>query len=249
MKQNKETWAVLADLHWDYVNKKALETTNKILKDLKPDVVVFLGDCCDYEGISKYTMKDYGDGVDSCEEELISFKEGFNEICKSAGNPRTMFCMGNHDGQRVEKLLSKLKAKHKNREYKDVKKALDFREHFKDSKIVDYNDYIKKGSLIFTHGEFHNDNHSKTHALRYGTDVLYGHLHTFQSCTLPLKAKNKAIQAISMPCLCELNPTYRNNRSSSWVNGMAVVTFLDNNHFIDIIQYKNNKTFYNGKQY
>ena len=76
MNKKPETWAVLADLHWDYVNHKALDITHKILKDLKPDVLLFLGDCCDYEGISKYTMKDYGDGVDACEEELSSFKKG-----------------------------------------------------------------------------------------------------------------------------------------------------------------------------
>ena len=34
----------------------------------------------DYDGISKFTLKEYGDGVDECEEELESFKKGWQEL-------------------------------------------------------------------------------------------------------------------------------------------------------------------------
>jgi len=248
MNEKTEVYAVVTDLHWSYVNPKALEITHKILRDLKPDVLITLGDSCDYDGIFKYTMKDYGAGVDECEEELKSFKIGWNELLKSAGNPKQKMCLGNHEGARVEKLLSKLKAKNKSREYRDVKRALDFKEHFKEAQIVNYNDYIKVGGMLFTHGEFHNNNHAKTHALRYGSDVMYGHLHTLEVATIAQKAKTK-VQAYSIPCLCQTNPTYRENRSSSWVNGMAVVTFMRGKHFVEVVQYKNNKVIFRGKQY
>ena len=53
-------------------------------------------------------------------------------------------CLGNHNGERVEKMLYKLESKKMNREAKDVKHSLDFKLNFPDVKIVPYNSYIKK---------------------------------------------------------------------------------------------------------
>jgi len=249
MNNDKETYLVLADFHWKHVNKNSLSLAHQIAKDLKPDVLVSLGDSADYEGISKFTLKEYGDGVNECEKELKAFKIGWKELLVSAGHPKEIILLGNHDGQRVEKMLAKLKAKKKTREYNDVKRALDFREHFPNAKVIDYNKFYKKNDLLLTHGEFHNANHTKTHAQRYCFNMLYGHIHSFSVYTMALKAIGKVITATSMPCMCNLNPEYLGNRSNSWVNGLAVVTFYNGTHNIEIVQFKKNKAMFRGKLY
>ena len=48
--------------------KKHSQSLHKIARELKPDVLCSLGDNVDYDGIGKFTLKNYGDGVDECEE-------------------------------------------------------------------------------------------------------------------------------------------------------------------------------------
>ncbi len=243
-----ETWLIPADFHWKFVDKSTLEKLHKVAKEIKPDVLCSLGDEVDYDGISKFTLKHYGDGLDECEEELKSFKLGWEELVKSCGNPKQIMCLGNHNGERVEKMLYKLESRKMSREAKDVKHSLDFKLNFPDVKIVPYNSYIKKNGLILTHGEFHNDNHTKTHALRYNCDVVYGHMHSVNCYSLSQKGSNKVKKAISLPCMCNTNPRYRGNKSSAWTNGFAVITFYDATYSIEIIEVKNNKAIFRGKE-
>ena len=249
MKKDIETWICVADFHWKFVDKKTLSILHKIARELKPDVLCSLGDSVDYDGIGKFTLKNYGDGVDECEEELNSFKKGWNELVKSCGSPQQIMCLGNHDGERVDKLLYKLESKKLNREYKDVKRALDFNLNFPNIKVVPYNSFIKKNGLILTHGEFHNDNHAKTHALRYNCDVVYGHMHCISAYSLAQKGANKTKKAISLPCMCDVNPFYRRNKSSSWTNGFTIITFYDGTYSIEIVEVKKGKALFRGKIY
>jgi len=249
MKNKIETWLCPADFHWKFVDKPTLSILHQVAKDIKPDVLCSLGDEVDYDGISKFTLKDYGDGVDECEEELASFKVGWNELVKSCGNPKQIMCLGNHNGERVEKMLYKLESKKLNREYKDVKKALDFNVNFPGVKIIPYNSFLRKNGLMFTHGEFHSDNHAKTHAIRYNSNVLYGHMHCYSVYSLAQKGTNKVKKAVSIPCMCNTNPKYRANKSSAWSNGFSVVIFYDNTYALEIVEVKNNKCMFRGKEY
>ena len=94
MKKDIETWMCPADFHWKFVDKKTLSILHKVARDIKPDVLCSLGDEVDYDGIGKFTLKNYGDGVDDCEEELNSFKKGWNELVKSCGSPEQIMCLG-----------------------------------------------------------------------------------------------------------------------------------------------------------
>ena len=139
-----ETWLCPCRFHWKFVDKSTLEKLHKVAKKLSQMFYVLLEMKVDYDGISKFTLKHYGDGLDECEEELKSFKLGWEELVKSCGNPKQIMCLGNHNGERVEKMLYKLESKKMNREAKDVKHSLDFKLNFPDVKIVPYNSYIKK---------------------------------------------------------------------------------------------------------
>ena len=53
-----ETWLIPADFHWKFVDKSTLEKLHKVAKEIKPDVLCSLGDEVDYDGISKFTLKE-----------------------------------------------------------------------------------------------------------------------------------------------------------------------------------------------
>jgi hypothetical protein len=48
--------------------------------------------------------------------------------------------------------------------------------------------------------------------------------------------------------MCNINPRYRGNKSSAWTNGFAVITFHDATYSIEIIEVKNNKAMFRGKE-
>ena len=85
---------VPADFHWKFVDKSTLEKLHKVQKKLNQMFYVLLEMKVDYDGISKFTLKHYGDGLDECEEELKSFKLGWEELVKSLWKPQTNNVLG-----------------------------------------------------------------------------------------------------------------------------------------------------------
>jgi Icc-related predicted phosphoesterase len=248
-----ENWLGLADIHEGDKSIGCIDIVKQVCKDITFNKIIFMGDCVNYDGISKYTLKDYSSGVDECEEELTSFKETFKDIIGSAKLEESdcIFTMGNHDGERVDTLLSKLKAKNLNREYRDVKKSLDFKSNFPGAKIIPYGEYLKKNGLAITHCEprMGTDNHSKAMATRYGCDVLYGHYHKLQVYSVSQKDRDKAIKGYSIPCMCDLRPQYEQNSGNAWTNGFSVITFHNGTYSLEMVEIKNNKCMFRGKLY
>jgi hypothetical protein len=159
--------------------------------------------------------------------------------------------MGNHDGERVDVLLKKLKDKNLRREYRDVRDTLSFDRNFGDAKIIPYGEYFKKNGVAITHCEprMGTDNHSKQMATRYGCDVIYGHFHKVQSYSVSQKDRGQVIKGYCMPCLCELRPSYGQNSGNAWSNGFGVITFYDKTYNLELVEIKNNKCLFRGKVY
>jgi len=212
----------IADVHYPFHDNKCFSIYKQIAKHWKPDYLIFLGDCINATGISKFTLKDYEDGIYQTIEEIIDFKQYYFEpLVRACGNPEIRWILGNHDGRRFDQVLEKVKAKCCKDKFIDYKDKLNLQKYFPKVRFTDYPDCDHIGKLYLTHGEYHNEAHAKKHALVYGQNVLYGHLHTDDRKTIPTKAKNKIHRAISMPCGMKLGVEYMKNRSSSWVQGYA----------------------------
>lgn len=90
---------------------------------------------------------------------------------------------------------------------------------------------LKIGKLNMIHGWFYNQYHARKHLDVYSGNIVYGHVHTFQTHAKELVAEGKQIQAWSLGCLSNKQPDYLQGRPSQWKNGFAVVYMNDSGNF------------------
>lgn len=241
----------LADIHYPLHDKKCFRIYQQIIKDWKPDYLVFLGDCFNATGISKFTLRDYEDGIFDTVDEIQGFrKDYFEPLARACGKPVIKWILGNHDGRRIDYTLEKVEAKCCRKKFLDYKDKLDLQKYFPEVEFTRYPDCDNIGKLYLTHGEYHNDAHTKKHALVYGKSVLYGHLHTDDRKTVPTKANNRVHTAYSMPCACKLGVDYMLGKASSWVQGYAYGWHYSDGYFdIEVKKIIRGRTIFEGKLY
>lgn len=241
----------IADIHFPNSDKKVFHIIRQILYDEQPDYLVFLGDCFNADGISKFYINDHEDGFFNTLREIEGFKEEYYKpLRECAKNAQVLWTLGNHDGKRVDEFLEKTRMKCHPDKYEDFKNKIDLSQHFPEVDFKQYNQCHRIGKLYLTHGEFHCKNHAEKHVRDYGKSILYGHLHTHDAKTINTKANNKVHTGYSMPCACKINGSYMANKSNSWVQGLSVGYFMDNGHFnLYMINIIKGKCVWNGKIY
>lgn len=242
---------ILPDIHCPYEDKKAVKVALKIARDLKPDILTYIGDCIDAEGISKYTVKTAGRGVGEVIREIKYFRENIYDPFKKACKPeRILWCGGNHDYQRIYDLIAKMRAKGEEDMADMFKEKLDLQKNFPDAEIVPWNESHKIGHLYLTHGTYHNDAHAKKHVTAYEDNVVYGHLHSIQTYTKVTKGSKQAHKATCLGCLCNTNPEYLKNKPNSWIHAVGIAYFFPNGNFnLYTIEIINGRCIWNGKIY
>jgi hypothetical protein len=77
------------------------------------------------------------------------------------------------------------------------------------------------GKMNFTHGWYWSKYHAMKHLDDMGDHIFYGHVHDHQVVIRPLRAEREPFMAMSMGCLCNLNPYWKRNRPNAWVNGLG----------------------------
>jgi len=241
----------IADVHYPLYDKKVFEIIKRILKDEKPDYLVFLGDCFNADGISKFSITDHEDGFFETLREIEGFRQDyFLPLIKLVPKGNILWTLGNHDGRRVEDFLYRIEKKCHPDKHKDYVEKINLKRLFPEASFKRYNECHKIGKLYLTHGEFHGKNHAERHVREYGKSILYGHLHTYDVKTVNTKANNKVHSGYSMPCACQLDQPYIENKSSSWVQGFSVGYFQDNGNFnLYITSIIDGVCIWNGKLY
>ena len=256
MKKFKK-YIFLADVHFKAKDsehdKGVFSIVKQIAKDFKPDGLMLMGDMFDCNGISKFTHKEWKKGAYETIEDIYKFKEKyFNPLVEACGNKNLeiKWCLGNHE-DRIRLYLEKIKEKECKTFYEDWKDKFNLNKIFPTAKIKEYNECHKLGRLYLTHGEFHGLSHTRKHAIVYGKNVLYGHLHTWEVSTVATKATNKIHSAYSMPGACKMSPGYIKHKSSAWVKGFVVGYIWENGDYqlvpLIIIRGRvifNNKVYY-----
>lgn len=191
----------------------------------QPDEIVLGWDQLDLFSISKYYDWDIEDWVYKAHKEIIWFMDILNEIKRAAPKAKIVWLTWNHD-TRVWDYIDK----NPEREL-----LLDYEKEYWD--LIDeyyaYNEFYKVGKLYYTHGIYHNDAHAKKTLLNTQKNVRYGHLHVFQAYTGSTLVWEEPHSAVSIPCLCELNPWYMKNRPSGRTNGFNIAYIRDDWSFND----------------
>lgn len=237
---------ILADTHWassEPFNPVYL-MVKQFAQDFKPDFVVHLGDALDLAYFSIFdanNIKVQAKGSWEADVNLFNQElDSWQKIC-----PIFYLVQGNHDERAERQAL----------EYPKFAESLDYptRLHLKDRKIPFHrlvDKPLKLGKLHFIHGWYYNKYHSRTTIDAFSGNIVYGHVHAFQTTSKLLTAQSEEIQAWSIAGLCDKQPDYVKGRPTGWQHGFAVVYISDRGNFnlypVNIVS----KSFrFEGKEY
>ena len=241
-----------ADVHYPYHHKPSLNIMAQIGYELEVDYLINGGDAFNADGISKYTKKKIERGVYETGKEMDGFLKHVHAPLLEIVKPKKSYwCGGNHDIQRIQDRLGEMEEKGLEPELiEHYAEILNLERRFPETEICDYNDYFEIGKLLFTHGAYHGRHHAMQTSIAYGTNVMYGHLHTNQTFTHNVKEKGNPREATSVGCMCALDPKYMKNKPSSWSNSFSVVTFMPSGQYSkEIVNVINGKAIFRGKVY
>lgn len=90
---------------------------------------------------------------------------------------------------------------------------------------------LRVGKASFGHGRSTSMNHAKWHALRYGANFFYGHVHDCQSHTHPFIGENSVVAAESFGCLCDLKRDWMQGSPDKWQHAFGVFNWLRDGSF------------------
>lgn len=166
----------IPDTHCPNHDKAAYGLMLQVAKDLKPDLVVYLGDFFDCEGTASHKktnpLRDPGLLKDELKEgrELLSETE---EACKAK---KYIFMQGNHEW-RIERYIAenapRLGGLYSSREILCIPTDYGYFPYGQEN-------YYRIGRLTVTHGYLAGENPAASTVKKFRSSVLMGHVHKIQ---------------------------------------------------------------------
>lgn len=235
-----------ADTHAPLVDEDAFNAFLNFVKDYQPDEVIHLGDLGEWESVSHWIedkrRKIEGKRLSLDFEACNNILDRLDAVLPKNKKVKKVLCLGNHEDWIEQYLDCHPEMEH----LVDMRETLRLRE--RGYEVFELNDYYRNGKMVCVHGPYENMFHSKTNAEKVGTNVVYGHVHTHQVCTL--RNLDSPYKGVAVPCLCKLNKDFLKNRLTNWVHGFAISETLPNGNFnMYVIEILNGIFSFNGKIY
>ena len=243
---------VFPDQHYPIHDVKAMSVAHQILREVKPDIFVNLGDVVEGDSVSSHRWKrrkrpplEYQLPLIEKEIELVNKElDKVDAILDEVGCKERHICQGNHD-EWYDMFVEE-------NPYLD---HLTFRKAYKwderGFKFKKYNEVLTIGKLSFIHGAYTGNNHAKKHLESYGCNLMYGHVHDLQRYSMT-RLKDGAISAWSLGCLKNMKAeknTWLRGRLHNWNHAVAIIDFFDNGNFaVQIVEIVKGKAVLNGKE-
>jgi predicted phosphodiesterase len=222
---------VLPDIHAPKEDKPSLKAALAFAADFKPNIVVQLGDLCDFFSLSRFDVVRERDLV-SLHDEIESANRCLDGIEKAVGPKcRKIFLEGNHDA-RPEKY--RLNSWDKSVQKIWGKRLGNFNDlyNLKERGWIwrDYGEAYKIGHAHFTHGWFVNKYHAAKTVTKWFKTVFYGHTHTHQVHTV-VGMDQLPVSAVSIGTLSRFDLDYLKGIPPDWVHMFAYIYMLPNGTF------------------
>jgi predicted MPP superfamily phosphohydrolase len=210
---------VASDCHyWPDLISTAHRAFVKLIKELKPKIVVINGDAFDGASISRHPAGGTWQSLPSVKQELEACQDRLEEIQKAAGAAQLHFCWGNHDLRFNARLQQQV-----GDTFKGVM-GMSLQEHFplwrfSMSLMINNNTMIKH--------RYHNGIHSiYNNILKSGTNMVTGHLHSLK--VTPWTDYNGSRYGVDTGTLSPVDAdafTYSEDAPKNHRSGFAVLTF------------------------
>ena len=214
------------DLHYPDHHSKFWQNILRYTADLKPDVFVFGGDNLDCSSVSHW-VENKSRKVEG--KRMKKDYDGFNRdvlsplACILPDGARRIFHLGNHEDW-VEQYIDV---------HPEVEGFLEVRAnlHLEGWEVFDYGHASQVGKLFFTHGDYCNEHVAKKVVQTYHRNVVFGHVHTYQSFTETTPLDSDSHTATAIGCACHMNPHYARNKPNRWLNQFAVFHVAQNGNY------------------
>lgn len=236
----------ISDLHIPYVNQELMLRIVRMIKDNKFVGLHILGDYLDLSSLSKYDMFNLNKGVTLAEEYIIG-NFWLDVLCEYLDTTAVKtFITGNHE-LRFYKYMQNSEAAKLGNALISPKDGLQLKNRGF-VVVEDYPDgYIQLGDIQLIHGIYLNSNHPKTHIQKLRSSCMYGHSHQ------QLTYSENGLTAYNIGFLANKNApifSYSNRfEKANWKEGFAVINYHDGSTFVEQIECKDNKFYYNGILY
>jgi predicted phosphodiesterase len=210
---------VASDCHyWPGVISTAHRSFVKLIKELKPKIVVINGDAFDGATISRHPAGGTWQALPSVKQELEACQDRLEEIQKAAKGAHLHWCWGNHDlrfNARIQQQVGDT--------FKGVM-GMNLTEHFplwRFSMSLMVNDHT-----MIKH-RYHNGIHAiYNNILKSGASMITGHLHSLK--VTPFTDYNGSRYGVDTGTLSPVNAdafTYGEDSPTNHRSGWAALTF------------------------
>jgi len=227
---NTQFGVCVYDLHYPHHHQKLWKNILKFIKNNQPEIFVFGGDNMNFDAVDHW-LHEKGMVRQLEGKRILAEYEGFkSEILNPLENLlpkscRKIWLNGNHE----EWVKIAIDKNPQGEGYWEIEHNLKLQE--KGWEVIEYGKYVKVGKLVFIHGQYTNQYHSRKVVDAYERNTVYGHTHTFQAYTKITPVENEPHMGMSIPAACELNPEYMRNRPNAWVNGFGVFFIYGKGNF------------------
>lgn len=189
----------------------------KIIKDLKPKMVIMNGDVFDGASISRHPPMGWSE-IPNVKQELEACQERLGEVEKAAKNASLHWTWGNHDMRFNARLCSQVGDTFKGIEGMNLSDHFP-RWRFSTSVMVNENTIIKH--------RYHNGIHAVyNNTLKSGTSIVTGHLHSLK--VTPWTDYLGTRYGVDTGTLSDIDGSqfdYTEDNPKNWRAGFAVLTF------------------------
>lgn len=225
---------IIPDVHHPFHDDAAVKCVYEACKIVKPHRFVFLGDVAECEGVSDYQWKgkrkpEFEWLKPTIDREVASFNRflDFHDTQMLKNDTMTVYLQGNHE-ERYDRLVERdtVLVDTLNREgrigygWQNLMGASE-----RGYKYLPYGDMYKIGKLYCYHGNFFGGmHHAKSHLLKMGVNVIYGHWHDVQQYSIQHKDGERS--AWSIGCLKSLDKNdnrWLQGRPINWAHAFAIV--------------------------
>ena len=237
---------IITDIHLlhDEEEHGSYTVVKRFAEQWRPDWVVNLGDWHDFGYLSTFSEKNELEREGRRIQKDVELGNRDLDWWQDK-TPEYVMLQGNHD-ERLDRFVEAAPA------FEWMLSAERFFQ-FRERGIAYYpvrEQPYRKGKLNLIHGWYANKYHAAKHLDRMSGNIVYGHVHEFQTESKVLAAMGEEIAAWSIGCLCDKVPSYAKGRPMKWNNGFAVVYMDELGNFnLYPVRVINNSFLFEGERY
>jgi hypothetical protein len=246
---------VYGDVHFPHQDQAALEILYAVIKDVRPDIIVNLGDTADCYTISAYDKDPQN--IHGLQDEIDLVRAHLHQVAQLAPQAQRYYLEGNHE-DRLRRLiwtlpgtaseLARLRAFQQAMTWPNlldldeigwtwVESAGQTHHKILPRIITKHGDIVRRWSGMSAKGEWE----------RYGQSGISGHVHRMGR--FYTSDRNGAHTWVEAGCLCDTDPRY--TRDPNWQNGLVVVEHsADRQRFeMHLVYVQDGRALWRGQDY